>query len=329
MNYPNPVRGAIAYTTNRGGQYDIWLFNLRNGGNVQLTNGLADTFSSPVWSPDSNKIAFVGRNRILYVIYLSAGSIAGIDQIDEEDIINLDWSPDSKKLTYTTRDQIVIYDVTSHQAQSIRQPNATDAQWFSTGRELLFQAPDENGTSQLYRISVNGTGKRQITQNTEGPMHEVELSPDDSFVLYTTPGVSISLIRTIELSTGTVFELEGGPLAKNYNPTWNPNSRIIAYSATAFFEKGYFNHVRTVGRRGENDRIHALSDCYATPVTWSPDGNKIAYLAGCTEQEFAHEMWLVDLNNSVPIRLMEDALITSLQWSPSSNVNFFRNQLFV
>ncbi|MGJ9459080.1 LysM peptidoglycan-binding domain-containing protein [Oceanobacillus sp. CF4.6] len=320
---PPGSEGLIAYTSNRGGGFDLWLYNPRNGSNVQLTSGLGDSFSSPEWSPDSSRIAFAGIDRILYVVDLETGSIASIDQLSENDNLQLDWSPESTELAYTTRNQIIIYTIASHQAQSIQQMEATDIQWFPNGTELLFQATDAFGISQLYRISSDGTGKSRITNNTDGPLHDIQLSPDGSFVLYTTPGVSISLIITIELATGNMFGLEGGPLAKNYYPRWHPDSRIIAYSATAYEDRGYFNQIRTVTRSGDNETVHALSNCFATPVTWSTDGNKIAYLSGCSEQEFAREIWVVNPNHPVPIQVLEDALITSLQWSPSPVGNLF------
>ncbi|MBO1912179.1 LysM peptidoglycan-binding domain-containing protein, partial [Microvirga sp. 3-52] len=43
--------GFIAYTSNQGGQFDIWTYNFRNGETIQLTNGLGDTFTIPMWSP--------------------------------------------------------------------------------------------------------------------------------------------------------------------------------------------------------------------------------------------------------------------------------------
>ncbi|CAM3820623.1 hypothetical protein GCM10009865_05050 [Aeromicrobium ponti] len=315
---PPGGQGRIAYTSDRGGHYDIWLYNPRTGENVQLTSGLGDSFSSPEWSPNSRRIAFVGKSRIIYVIDVAAGSIAQIDQMEEEAEFKLDWSPDSSQIAYTKQGRIILYNVLSHQAQSIQQPNSTDVQWFPSGRELLFQAPDASGISQLFRIKTDGSGKQQITRNTGGRLNNAQFSPDGSFVLYTTPGVSISIIHTVELSTGNVFEVKGGPLAKNYYPKWSPDSLKIAYSATAFEDRGYFSQVRTVGRRGEEDRIWAISNCFATPVTWSADGRKVAYLSGCKEQEFASEMWAVDLRHPVPIRLIAGVNIQSLQWSPTS-----------
>lgn len=313
---PPGDRGMIAYTSNQAGSYDIWIYNPSNGVNQQVTSGLGESFSVPFWSPDRKKIAFVGMNGILYVITLADNTIARIDQFIDGLGVYLDWSPDSQKLVYSKPNGMVIYNVVTHQAQIINQPGSTDAQWFPSGEELLFQAPDASGISQLFRIRIDGTDKRQLTQNSGGRLNTVRLSPDGSYVLYTTPGVSISLIFTVEISTGNVFEVRGGPLAKNYFPTWSPNSSTIAYSATDFEDNGYFSLIRTTERQGGNDQTRAISNCFATPVTWSPDGRKIAYLSGCKPQGNSSEIWLIDNNHPVPIRLVQGASITSLEWSP-------------
>ncbi|KKK40004.1 hypothetical protein WQ57_01670 [Mesobacillus campisalis] len=318
---PPGESGLIAYISNRGGEFDLWLYNPGNGVNRQITFGLGESYSVPFWSPDTSRIAFVGKNEILYVLTLPTNTVAQIDQFSEASGIFLDWSPDSQKLVYYNRETIILYNTGTHQAQTINQSNATDVQWFPNGTELLYQAPDPNGVSQLFRIKIDGTEKVQVTQNTGGRHNHVRLSPDGNFVLFTTPGASISLIFTIDLLTGNLFEVKGGPLAKNYFPTWSPNSRNIAFSATAFEDRGYFSLIRTVGRQGENEQTRAISDCFATPVTWSPDGGKLAYLSGCKPQGQASEIWMVNLTHPVPIRLVAGGNITALEWSPAPHVN--------
>jgi len=316
---PTGDRGFLAYTSNRGGQYDIWVYNPRTGENRQLTNGLGDARSQPIWSSDSSRIAFVGKDRIIYVIYAATGLIAGIDQFEEGGDFRLDWSPNSSSLAYVARGMIMLYNATLHEAKTILQPGASEVSWFSSGTELLFQAPDTSGISQLFRSEINGTTKQQITRNKDGPLHDARLSTDGSFVLYTTPGASVSIIYTIELATGLVHEVKGGLDGKNYFPRWSPDSLRIAYRATVSDERGYFTQIRTVGRFGENDRIWAISNCFSTPITWSPDGRKIAYLSGCKGQEFANEMWVIELAHPhpVPIRLIEGVTMMSVQWSPT------------
>lgn len=310
--------GAIAYNSNRGGQFDIWLLDLRTEENQQLTMGLGDSFSKPVWSPDSSQIAFVGKDAILYVIYVTSGRLAGIDQLTEGGDFKLAWSPDNSRLAYSARGVIMLYNTTTHEAERIDEPGATNINWFPDGNELLFQALDASGVSQLYRYKLDGAEKRQITHNTLGPLHDVALSPDGLFVLYTSPGASVSLIYTIELASGNVMDIKGGPLAKNYYPTWSPDSSQIAFSSTAFQDRGYFSQLRTVGKQGGDERIWTISNCYSTPVTWSPDGKKIAYLSGCGEQQYANEIWAIDQSHPAPIQLLAGTNIMSLQWSPTA-----------
>ncbi|MBO1914173.1 hypothetical protein J4G37_56315, partial [Microvirga sp. 3-52] len=111
------------------------------------------------------------------------------------------------------------------------------------------------GVSQLYRSRIFGTEKEQITHNENGLLQNVRLSPDGSFVLYTTPGASISIINTLELETEKVYEIKGGPEAKNYYPDWSPDSLKIAYSATNFANNSYFSQIRSVDRKGGDDHI--------------------------------------------------------------------------
>jgi TolB protein len=314
-------QGLIAYTSDHGGHFDIWLYNPQNGSTVPLTNQLGEMFSRPEWSFDGKFIAFVGKNNIFYVIRLSEGYFAKIDQLEEQALSNLAWSPNRSILAYSKNGQIILYNVVNHQVQRINEIGATDVQWFPNGSELLFQSPDASGISQLFRIRIDGSRKKQITRNTNGFLQNVQLSPDGTYVLYTSPGASISIIFTLELSTGNVFEVKGGPLAKNYYPTWSPNSLTIAFSATVYDDSGYHSQIKTVGRRGENERLWAISTCFATPVTWSTDGRKLAYLSGCNQSEYANEMWVVDLQHPVPVKLVEGTRIMDLQWSPSIATN--------
>jgi TolB protein len=326
---PPGDNGLIAYISNRTGSYDIWLYNPSNGVNQQITTGLGESYSTPYWSPDSTKIAFVGKNGILNVLNLIENSIAQIDQFSEGLGVFLAWSPNSVELVYSKQNGMVLYNVATHRAQMINQLGATDAQWFPSGEEILFQGTDEAGYSQLFRIKTTGTGKVQITRNTGGRLNNVRLSPDGTFALYTTPGASISIIHTVNLSNGTVYEVEGGPLAKNYFPTWSPNSAAIAYSATAF--ENNFSLIRTTGKQGMNDQTRAISNCFATPVTWSPDSTKIAYLSGCNAQGGSSEIRLLDSTHPVPIRVVEGGTITTLQWSPlpiSSHNRTYTNTLY-
>ncbi|WP_047985710.1 LysM peptidoglycan-binding domain-containing protein [Ornithinibacillus californiensis] len=308
--------GIIAYTVGRADGFDIWLYDVANGNTHKLTNGLGESFSVPYWSPNGERISFVGRHNVIFVVTISTGEVARIDQLPEGLGAYLDWSPDSKKLVYAKGNTITLYDVSTHRSQVINQAGATDVQWFPNGNQLLFQAIDENGLSQLYRIRTNGTGKMQITNNTGGRFNHVRLSPNGRYVLYTSPGASISIIYIIDLVDGITREVEGGPLAKNYFPTWNSNSQVIAFSATVLEELGYFSLVSIVNNQGMDQRTLAISNCFSTPVDWSPDGSKLVYLSGCSTDSPASELWVIDVERLTLRQLLTQPNIMSVQWAP-------------
>lgn len=307
--------GSIAYTAERGGSFDIWLYQPSTGFHYRLTQGLGEIFSTPYWSPDARNVAFIGKRNVIYSLDTRTGAVAQIDQI--EPFSYLDWSPDSRFLAYVKDGRIMIYNTISHTVSTIFQEGASDAQWFPSGRELLFAAPDSAGISQLYRINLDGTNKQQLTQNTNGPLNNVRLSPDGRFALYTSPGVSISIITTVDLTTGSTYTLEGGPLAKNYFPEWSPDALSIAYSATVLEQNLYYSEIQTDSRMGRQKRTWARSDCFATPVSWSPDGRRIAHLSGCGNLEQASQIWIVDLYHPVPFKIADADRIAALAWSPA------------
>lgn len=307
-------QGRIAYTSNRAGSFDIWLYRPQDRLHVQLTRGLGAEFSVPYWSPDSRRTAFIGIGNVVHLLDTATRTVARIDQIEPYTL--LDWSPDNRSLVYVKNGRIVVYDTFTHRSYTISEPGASDVQWFPSGTELLFAAPDASGITQLFRMQSDGSNRRQITRNTNGPLHNVRISPDGAFALYTFPGASISFISTVDLTTGTVYALEGGPLAKNYFPSWSPDSQNIAYSATAYEEPYYDSLIQSDSRTGQNQRTIAVSDCFATPVGWSPDGTKIAYLSGCAGVESASQLWIVDIRDQMPANVVSGGRITAVQWSP-------------
>ena len=322
------VQGWIAYTSDRGGTFDIWLYRPQDSFNFQLTKGLGTEFSVPYWSPDNRRIAFIGIGNVVHLVDTVTQTTARIDQIEPYTL--LDWSPDSRLLVYAKNGQIVIYDTLSHFSSSLLEPGVSDVQWFPSGIELLFAAPNSTGNTQLFRMRTDGTNRRQITQNSDGPLHDVRLSPDGTFVLYTFPGASISIISTVDVASGTIYTLEGGMLAKNYFPAWSSDSRSIAYSSTAYKEPNYYSLIQIDSRTGHKQRTLAASDCFATPVSWSPDGGTIAYLSGCSGTESASQLWIVDIRDSRPMKVISGGRITALQWSPRIRVrdNIYSNLVY-
>lgn len=325
-------REAILFNSNvGGGSYDIWLYHVLTGRTMKLTQNLGEEFSIPYWSPDLQHIAFIGKNNTVMVLNLNSRTWAQIDQIEPYTLLS--WSPDSHYLTYVKDHRIVIYNIYMHTSGSIVQYGVNDVQWFPSGEAFLYAAPDEAGITQLYKINRDGMNKQQLTRNTEGPLHNVRISPNGEFALYTSPGASISLITTVNLSTGVSSQLQGGPQAKNYFPEWSPDSTTVAYSATDIVNNQYVSFIQTDSRAGGQQKTWAVSTCFSTPLSWSPDGKRLAYLSGCSNQERADEIWVIDLDHpNHPTKIIEAKWITSLAWSPQfdehDSYKLYLNQVY-
>ncbi|WP_051541267.1 TolB family protein [Caldalkalibacillus mannanilyticus] len=311
--------GCLAYTLKKGLHFDIWLYHPLTGYNRPLVSQLATESSVPYWSSKNDQIAFVGHQNIVYVVEISSGKIRRIDQVSPSTLLS--WSPDDTKLAYTKQDHIIIYDLFQHTSLAYPQQGATDVQWFPAGNRLLFQGIDEQGNSQVYVLNLETHQKEALTNVTDMPHHHLRLSSDGRFFLFTSPGVSISIIYTQEINTGNRYELEGGPLGKNYSPAWSPHSQSIAYSATDMTEQGvYYSLIQSDTHLGGEKRNHAIANCFSTQVAWTADG-RITYLAGCSQDSFPSQIWLIDRNKPIPTLLVNQGQVTAHQWSGSTQRN--------
>mgnify|MGYP005837553703 CR=1 FL=1 len=314
--YPPPGGpGTIAVVLNDGLKFYLGLYDPNTGAiNTLEVSGLDET-SNIFWSLDQTRIASVGSSGIISIIDVTTRRVSRIDQITPPPFV--DWAPDGRRIVYSKGKVIRIYDILSNTFNSIARPGASYVQWFPNGTELLYEAKDMADISQLYRSNADGSNETQITNNTNGPLNQVRLSPNGRFVLYTTPGVSISEIYTIELATGNTYKIPGGPEAKNYFPTWSPDSTKIAYSSTQFINGRYYSLIRLSGARGEGDSTLAVSSCYSTPITWSPDSTRIAYLSGCRDTNLPVEVWSIDIRKPTPINVLSGFIFYTLDWSPA------------
>ena len=311
--YPTPGGpGRIAVVLNDSLNYYLGLYQPVTGELITSAINVIDETSKIFWSPDRTRIASLDGNGIITIIDVTSNRVSRIDQTSQPAFV--DWAPDSRRIVYSNGSVIRIYDVSNNTYQAISRPEALYVQWFPNGAELLYEAKDEAGISQLYRSNADGSNESRITNNGNGSFNEVRLSPNGNFVLYTTPGVSISEIYTIELATGNISKIPGGPEAKNYFPAWSPDSARIAYSSTQFINGKYYSLIRLSGARGEGDTTLAISSCYATPVAWSPDSRRIAYLSGCRDENPPVEVWSIDTRKPVPINVLSGFAFYNLDW---------------
>jgi TolB protein len=308
--------GRIAYISDNDKKMNIFLYNPQTGESypIPFNEGIANENSELYWSPNAASIALIGKSNILYITHLTGGQQM-IDTLPYNTFLS--WAPDSQSIVYSKDGNIIIYNIFTYRAFEIK-VNALYPQWYPDGKHILYTSYDSEGISQIYKISDNGTEKQQLSKNKFDNIHNLQISPNGLFALYTTPGESISLIKIMELKSGKIFELPSGGQGKNYNAVWSPDSSQIAYSSTEFINPNYYSVIKLDDPKNRKIQDVSSSSCFSTKLSWNPEGNKIAYLSRCGEgtSGSAMEMWVVDKRDPYPVRILENMNIYNFAWSP-------------
>jgi tricorn protease len=149
----------IACFSDDSGEYALHLLPQSGEGEVKTIDlGKPPSFFySPVWSPDSKKIAFHDKRLNLWYVEVEKGTPVKVDtDLYDHPQRSLDpaWAPDSKWITYTKRlrsqfHAVFVYSLENGKATQITD-GLSDARypvWDKNGKYLYFAASTDYGTS--------------------------------------------------------------------------------------------------------------------------------------------------------------------------------------
>jgi TolB protein len=203
MGLPNPVRltggefsdrdpvfrpdgGAIAFSSQRSGGWDIYVLNLASGSIQQLTDSIAYE-AHPSWSPDSRQLAYEryvnGRLRIA-ILRVEDRELMwpGPDGMDSYEP---SWSPLARTISFTGRTggrtDIYLMNLDTQQILNLTNTPDLDERYstFSPDGMSIAYAAEQNGYSWIYRIPAPGQpGKVQFVGQGDRP----EWSPDGKWL---------------------------------------------------------------------------------------------------------------------------------------------------
>lgn len=127
---------------------------------------------SPVWSPDSKKIAFLSErdgNAELYVMNEDGTNQRNVTQ-SEADESHISWSPDGKRLLFVSeRDgnaEIYAVDVSGANLTRLTTNDVVDDQpvWSPNGRQIAFVSYLD-GDAEIFVMDADGANQTRITNN--------------------------------------------------------------------------------------------------------------------------------------------------------------------
>ena len=149
---------------------DIWVTDVAGGEVIQLTK--TPEFEGPCfWSPDSQKIAYVGVSNMTYNLYMVSArggtpktlikKDRDADYIKENgDFWPSSWSPDSRYIAFFVGTKHKKVPVAGGPAQTICEAGGADGSWSSRG-EIVF---DGSAADPLWRVpAAGGVAKPEVS----------------------------------------------------------------------------------------------------------------------------------------------------------------------
>ena len=99
----SPDGKHIAYISDRSGETELYLHDVKNGTLTQLTNNNDTYIRSLTWSPDSKSIVYTDRENRIALVNVASGQKTILLQEPADEPRSVSFSPDSKWITYTKR----------------------------------------------------------------------------------------------------------------------------------------------------------------------------------------------------------------------------------
>lgn len=263
--------GNIAFTTmGQAGKEAIWTLKLQSGHTKLLRNDA----HSPVWSPDGEKIAFVGADGHIWVMDAKGHKRKKLtDALGYRDDSPV-WSSDGSRLAFVRKEKTGIMKsaifITKKDGSVInlsgwgyfRSPS-----WSPSGRELVYE--QYGGVEHTLHIkNVNTSEMRTLTTLSDAVESHVSWSPGGKKILYSDSSNEIYTIWPDGSHRAVISD------GDSYSASWSPNGKRIA-----FLEDPADDHISISEEDGTVRWVPVQKDEYHTigAPLWSPDGSKLFF----------------------------------------------------
>ena len=276
------AEGKIAFTSNRDGDWAIYIMDGNGGNPSKLTEG-----GSPAWLPNGEKVGFVHGGDV-WVIDREGTNRKNITKGRfKESIGTPAWSPDGEEIAYWSRVGGIfgIVDIYLMDADGRNSKKLTDdlyhddrPSWSPDGRKIAFAAyllPQEDWRkTEIFVIDANGRNRVNLTQNPNARSAHVSWSPDGSRIAYTASPKPLLWFAPHNIhvmnadGTNQVMVTEQGRWVYEMHPTWSPDSEKIAFAKQT---PDGFHDIFTINADGSDLRnitqTHRVDEYFPA---WSP-----------------------------------------------------------
>jgi dipeptidyl aminopeptidase/acylaminoacyl peptidase len=274
----------------------IWVVPTNGGASLQVTQSGHD--SSPVWSPDGKRIAFLSSrsgDSQVYILSMEGGEATPLTHLSTgADIVK--WSPDGKIIAFTSG---VYPDCKDDDCNSKRDAEKEkDKVKAHVAEHLLYRHWthwNDGKRGHLFVVGADGSGTpRDLTAGANydippdersGPS-DISFSPDSKEICFTAVTDPVEAISTN--ADLFVVPVAGGEIARittqpgfDGGPAYSPDGKYIAYHAqlTPEYESDRWRVMLYDRTTHKTQNLSEGFDRSANELTWSPDSKTIYFTA--------------------------------------------------
>ena len=213
----SPDARYVAYSSDRGGKFDIWVQQVSGGNPIQVTKGPGQNWQ-PDWSPDGKYIAYRSEEGDGGIFVIPALGGAGLERKIATFGYHPRWSPDSSQVLFGLCLQTLVSTgstspnwMAARRAKSWpsfwlqRKLSASAAAWYPDGKKITVWVADSSPTPSFWTIPIAGG-----------------------------PGIKLEIATAVQKELAQASgDSEAGQQLGEYSFSWSPSGDAI------YFERGY------------------------------------------------------------------------------------------
>jgi TolB protein len=173
----SPEGDQIAYQTSRSGLSGIYVVDLSNYEETDLTGGKSQ-FASPSWSPDGERITcHSDQDGTMSIFTIDVDSSEKVNRTPEEGAdVGAIWAPSEEKIAFRSKRngtwELFVKDMRTGSVENITPGYGavTTYSWAPDGKSLVFNS-DVAGSDDVYIVSIGNGDITRLTNDENSDVH--------------------------------------------------------------------------------------------------------------------------------------------------------------